>query len=223
MRGDEHSVEKLRAEYLASLKMKIAGSDLSLARKTDRQAFILFMKKAHREGQEEIKKLHLTGAGGAEVVHRITAWTDAVLILLFEFAHTLADRQPGEVPCALLSIGGYGRGELNPYSDLDVMFLTRSAIDPVSRKLSENCLYLMWDLNLDVGHGIRSISDCVSLAASDIKAKTSLIESRFLAGDRRSFEDFLSASRTRILARNAAAYLRIKIGDVQDRHKKSAG
>jgi len=221
--GAENPVEKFRADYLASLREKIIRADLSLSKMKDRQAFVLFMKEAHRKGREEIRKLHLDGAGGAEVVYRITAWTDAVLILLFDFAHTLTDRKSGEVSCALLAIGGYGRGELNPYSDLDVMFLTRGGIDPVSRNLSENSLYLMWDLNLDIGHGIRSISDCVSLAASDIKAKTSLMESRFLAGDRNCFEDFLSASCTRILPRNAAAYLRTKIGDVHDRHKKFGG
>jgi len=215
--------EVFRASYLASIREKIAAAGLSLSEKTDRQAFVHFMKERLLEGHEEIRKLHLAGAGGAEVVHRITAWTDVVLVVLFEFAHHLSGLQAGEVRCALLAIGGYGRGELNPYSDLDVMFLTRSEIDADSRNLSENCLYLMWDLNLDIGHGIRSIAGCVSLAASDIKAKTSLIESRFLAGDRKCFEDFLSTSRSKILHRDAPAYLRTKIGDVHERHKKFGG
>ncbi len=220
-KGSQRKV--FRANYLAALRERIAEAGLSFLEKTDRQAFVHFMKERHREGHEEIRKLHLAGADGAEVVYRITAWTDAVLTVLFEFAHHLTGLQAGEARCALLAIGGYGRGELNPYSDLDVMFLTRNEIDPSSRNLSENCLYLMWDLNLDIGHGIRSITDCVSLAASDIKAKTSLIESRFLAGDRKCFEDFLSVSRSKILHRDAQRYLRTKIGDVHERHKKFGG
>jgi [protein-PII] uridylyltransferase len=214
--------QQYRDEYLADLKARMGAEKISSSGKIDRAVFINFMKRAQDRAREEIKQIHLSGAGGAEVVHRITAWTDTVLVTLFETACRLSGVGK-DMPCALLAIGGYGRGELNPYSDLDVMFLTRKEIDSASRNLSETCLYLMWDLNLDVGHGIRTISDCVDLAASDIKAKTSLIESRFLAGDRKIYEEFTAVARTKILHRDTATYLRIKIGDVHDRYKKFGG
>ncbi len=85
----------------------------------------------------------------------------------------------GPMP-ALLAIGGYGRGELNPHSDIDIMFLCR---DEEDRKRAPELLYLLWDAGLDVGYSVRTAKECVSLARQDIKIRTSLLESRLIAGD----------------------------------------
>jgi [protein-PII] uridylyltransferase len=214
------SPKALLAGYSSELERKLRGAGVFLPGEGDRSAYVTVLKAVLQEGRERIREIHLAGGGGAEVVQRITAWTDAVLMELFNTARRFAGIEEESVRCALVAIGGYGRGELNPYSDLDVMFLTHKEIDPVSRDLSEHCLYLMWDLNLDVGHSIRTIANCVDLAATDIKGKTSLIESRFLAGHEALYGIFRKESRQKIVRRNAGAYLKTKISDVHDRNRK---
>lgn len=212
--------QEFQQAFCTELQEMLVKEGIPLSEKKGRRAYVDWMKAISEEGREKIKGAHLLGASGTEVVYRITAWTDAVLMELFDGALKITGLREDRVHCALLAIGGYGRGELNPYSDLDVMFLTSGEDDAESRELSENCLYLMWDLNLDVGHSMRSIPDCVTLAAADIRAKTSLIESRFLAGDRNIYERFVETARSRILRRDADAYLRTKIADIHEREKK---
>jgi len=121
-----------------------------------------------------IRSAHFSGAGGSEVVRRRTDLIDRTLCAAYGHL-TAAGRMP-----ALLAIGGYGRGELNPHSDIDIMFLCR---DEKDRQRSVDLLYVLWDAGLDVGYSVRTPNECVSLARQDIKIRTSLIESRLIAGD----------------------------------------
>ncbi len=210
----------LLGEYCAELDRRLREGGVARPLETDRSAYVTLLKSVLQDGRERIREIHLAGGGGTEIVQRITGWTDAVLMELFNTARRFAGIEADAVRCALVALGGYGRGELNPYSDLDVMFLTHKEIDAPSRALSEHCLYLMWDLNLDVGHSIRTVANCVELAATDIKGKTSLIESRFLAGHEALYRIFREESRQKIVRRNAGAYLKTKIRDVHDRNIK---
>ena len=99
-----------------------------------------------------------------------------------------ADKTP---PVALLAIGGYGRGELSPYSDVDILFLHDSAqISAEATEVIEQVLYMLWDVGFKVGHSTRSIDEAIRLANSDVLTKTSLLESRFLAGDHQRHSKF---------------------------------
>ena len=87
-----------------------------------------------------------------------------------------------------MAIGGYGRAELNPFSDIDFMFLHDGQIAagkplPYLSKLIDGVLYPLWDIGLKVGHAVRSIDDCIKVANADMQSKTSLIESRLIIGD----------------------------------------
>jgi [protein-PII] uridylyltransferase len=216
-------IKTFQDAYRIQLRQALKAKGFLRPSVEDRTQYVVCFKEALCKERERIEKIHLAGADGAEVVYRITAWTDVVLMELFQAALHFSGLDEKDVPCVLMAIGGYGRGELNPFSDLDVMFLTRGKIDAKSREASEACLYLMWDLNLDIGHSIRDIRGCVDLAASDIKAKTSLIESRYLAGSADVYAAYLKEAKTRILSRNAVSYLRVKIADVSERHKKFGG
>ena len=97
---------------------------------------------------------------------------------------------------ALIALGGYGRGELNPYSDIDFMFLHDGQVVAGSKalphlsKLMDGILYPLWDLGFKIGHSVRTIAECVQVANQDMQSKTSLIESRLVAGEQKLFEKF---------------------------------
>lgn len=86
-------------------------------------------------------------------------------------------------PFALVAVGGYGRGDLCVHSDLDVMILFDSKVPSSARKLAEDLFYPLWNMGLDLGHGIRSIKDCIALGSEKFEFLTSLLDARFLCGD----------------------------------------
>src|SRR5882672_10638899 len=94
---------------------------------------------------------------------------------------------------AFLAVGGYGRGELYPHSDIDVLILLK---DPASRELAakiEDLVGRLWDMGLELGHSVRTVAECVEEAAKDVTVMTSLLEARLLAGSRELFAGFVRA------------------------------
>ena len=110
---------------------------------------------------------------------------------------------------ALVAIGGYGRGELNPYSDIDIMFLhdgsmPSSAIEDIAQKL----LYFLWDMRLDVGYSVRVIADCVEMAAADGTVKTALMDARYLSGSRPLYSALHKTIFTQILPKSSDKFIK---------------
>ncbi len=121
----------------------------------------------------------------------ITAMADELIRNLYQCAS--ADfPTSGKVCSAVIALGGYGRAELNPLSDIDVMFYCSDQNKDLAEKIAERVLYLLWDLNLDVGYSVRTSSDCLTLAQQDITIRTALLDTRFLAGDEVLFHEFES-------------------------------
>ena len=84
---------------------------------------------------------------------------------------------------SIVSVGGYGRCEMAPYSDVDLLFLTPYKITPWAENVIETILYILWDLKLKVGHSSRSIRDCMRMCREDYTVRTALLEHRFVCGD----------------------------------------
>ncbi len=106
----------------------------------------------------------------------------ATFALVSQALHPVAKDARNE-ELALLAVGGYGRGEMAPQSDVDLLFLQERAITPRAEKVIEAMLYVLWDLRLKVGHSSRTIGDCLSLGAQDFTIRTALLEQRYIAGD----------------------------------------
>jgi [protein-PII] uridylyltransferase len=122
--------------------------------------------------------------------------------------------------CALIAQGGYGRGELNPWSDIDLLFLYPQRSDAYVETVTEIVLYALWDTGLTVGQAVRSVRDCVSLAGRDFKVKTSLLDTRFLAGDRALYRSFAKTMKEAVLNRNESRFFREKVEENEERHHK---
>jgi [protein-PII] uridylyltransferase len=117
----------------------------------------------------------------------------------------------------LIAVGGYGRGELFPHSDVDILILLKQAPNEADRATIENLVGLLWDLGLAPGHSVRTLEECHEEAARDVTVLTSMLESRLIAGSRRHFETF---SRALVDVVDREAYYRAKVLEQQQRHTK---
>jgi [protein-PII] uridylyltransferase len=171
--------------------------------------------------REEIKGKHRGGAGGDAVVKDITTMTDTLVKKLFRsITRDLGGNRHGSGQLTLVAIGGYGRGELNPYSDIDLMFLYSGSDPQWVEDIAQKLLYFLWDMRLDVGYSVRTINDCVEMARSDLTVKTALVDARFLIGSRILFKDFQKVMLTQILAKGSDSFIKDKLSEVKKRREK---
>lgn len=174
-----------------------------------------------------LKLMHRAGAGGLEVCRGRATILDVMLRYLWDSAKAgLTEQARKEFPAlGLVAIGGYGRAELNPHSDIDFMFLHSGQI-AVSRplphlsKLIDGILYPLWDIGLKVGHSVRTIEECVKVANSDMQSKTSLIEARQIAGDEALFLRFQKTLVSKCVAGHEDEYIAMRIEDQAVRRSK---
>ncbi|HEY6874635.1 MAG TPA: [protein-PII] uridylyltransferase [Geobacteraceae bacterium] len=171
--------------------------------------------------REEIKNRHRAGASGEEVVQAITAMTDVLIGKLFScIMQDIDDSRHAGEQLSLVAIGGYGRGELNPSSDIDLMFLHGGKDPQRTENIAQKLLYFLWDMRLDVGYSVRTLSDCQEMAASDMTVKTALLDSRFLIGSRPLYDSFQKMLISQILARGSGAFIREKLEELKKRREK---
>jgi len=123
---------------------------------------------------------HLAGLPGALFVARYTSWVEEIVRRLFNEQQLL---RPRIRTVSLVALGGFGRGELNLNSDVDLMFLYPAEHQDEVEKLAEQVLYPLWDLGLEVGHATRTMDDCLKLAGGDFQVLVSMLTARPLAGD----------------------------------------
>ncbi len=144
-------------------------------------------RATHRKWIEE---LHRSGASGQTIVRLQSAAMDRLVCTLWERAAAPASAHHAAAPVSLLALGGYGRRELAPFSDVDLLVL-HSAGEPAPsvREASERLLYSLWDLKIEVGYAVRDLAACDALASTDHTARTALLDLRFLAGDHGLFRD----------------------------------
>jgi [protein-PII] uridylyltransferase len=121
---------------------------------------------------------------------------------------------------ALLATGGYGRGVLAPFSDVDLLFLTPWKETPRIEQVVEFTLYFLWDLGLKVGHATRSIDECIKQARGDVTVRTSLLDARLLCGDAEVHAEFATRFKADCDAAGAAAFITAKRAERAARHQK---
>ena len=174
-----------------------------------------------------IRMRHDGGESGLPVAQARSAMVDVMLSHLFTHAISSFERTHGPLPaaCALLALGGYGRGELSPLSDIDIMFLFPSkvkspALAPLQQHLVDEVLYVLWDCGLKVGYSTRTVDDVFAEARKDIQTKTALLEARLVAGARPLYDGFDSAYRSYYTQEDAKGYIRSRLEDQATRRAK---
>ena len=121
---------------------------------------------------------------------------------------------------ALLAVGGYGRGEMAPQSDIDLLFLMQKHISPRAKSVIEAMLYILWDLHLKVGHSSRTLSDCLKLGAEDFTIRTALLEQRFLVGDKAPAAILAKRLKSELFQGTETEFVAAKLTERDERHER---
>jgi len=129
----------------------------------------------------------------------------------------------GMTPVALIAVGGYGRAEMAPHSDVDLLFLTPPRSTPAVEAAVEATLYILWDLKLKVGHATRSVRDCLNMAREDVTIRTALLEHRFLTGDPALAGELTERLWTELFRKSGPEFIEAKLVERTERHRRQGG
>jgi len=170
--------------------------------------------------REAIKQKHRAGLSGIEAVNAITAMTDTLVLKLFHSILQDVDREKRVDDLTLVAVGGYGRAELNPFSDIDLMFLHGGKQLQLVEEIAQKLLYFLWDMRLDVGYSVRTVSDCIEMGKSDSTVRTAMLDSRFLGGSEPLFKEFWKTFQSQIVSRNSDSFINDKLVELDTRRGK---
>ncbi|BAV65262.1 [protein-PII] uridylyltransferase [Sphingobium cloacae] len=182
------------------------------------------LKDALEKGREEVaRRLEARPTRGREAVTAFAFLIDQILRLLYDstthYLYPASNRSTGE-RIALVAVGGYGRGEMAPHSDVDIAFVTPWKPTGWTEQVIESMLYSLWDLGLKVGHSSRSIDETMRMAKSDLTVRTALLESRYIWGDRALYEETAKRFDAEVMQGNARAFVTEKLAEREERHKR---
>ncbi|QIE42839.1 [protein-PII] uridylyltransferase [Rhodobacteraceae bacterium SC52] len=159
-------------------------------------------------------------------VHAYAYLTDCLVRACFHVAiqHLHPARSAGTAEqISVVAVGGYGRAEMSPQSDVDLLFLTPWKITPWAESVIESMLYMLWDLRLKVGHASRTVNDCLRLGREDYTIRTALVEKRYLDGNAALAEDLRTRLRDELFKNTAADFIEAKLEERATRHRKQGG
>ena len=155
------------------------------------------------------------------------AWlTDCIVSAVWHISSMILHPNPtpteGE-KLSVIAVGGYGRGEMAPASDVDLLFLTPYKITPWSESVIETMLYILWDLRLKVGHSSRTVRDCLRLGAEDFTIRTAMMEHRFICGDADLAKDLDNKLWKDLFLGSEREFVEAKLAERDERHEKQGG
>ncbi len=202
------------------------GFDGSVAERAERRRRLrLEVLRQHLTSNVDfLRAAHLGGASGQQSVAAYAGFMDSFLGTLYRLAVEDAKRE-GLVPSplVLVALGGYGRGELHPLSDLDLMLIYDGEMCPYVQRVTQGLLYTLWDLGLQVGHAVRSLPDCLAMARTDFPSRTSMQQARLLVGDRRLFNRFRKVLAENVYQKDFAQFLETTLTERDQRYRKFGG
>jgi len=173
--------------------------------------------------RELLHRRLMDGASGAETIAALSEMVDGLIVSRYRSAlqgSEAPEAALGSRNCCVVALGGYGRRELAPYSDIDIMFLVRANAGPLAAPLSRYVLHHLWDLGFQVGHSVRTIQDCLDLASTDLTVRTSMMEARFLGGSPDLFQEFQRRYQHRVVSRGTDRFIDLKLEERRREYEK---
>ena len=189
-----------------------------------RAAVVALLRDANKAGRSAIAEaFELQPFAARELARSYTYLTDGLvttaLMAAVDVLHPIATPTTGE-RISVFAVGGYGRGEMAPFSDVDLLFLTPYKITAWAESVIESMLYILWDLRLKVGHSSRTIKDCIRLGSEDFTIRTAMLEHRFLAGHGPLAAELEERLAKDLFAKDAAEFIDAKLAERDARHLK---
>ncbi|HEX8554699.1 MAG TPA: [protein-PII] uridylyltransferase, partial [Sphingomonas sp.] len=189
-----------------------------------RRGVVAILKDALAAGRDEVaRRLADRPSRGLEAANAQAELIDHLLGVLFTFTtqrlYPLPNPTAGE-RVAVMAVGGYGRGEMAPHSDVDIAFLTPGRQTPYAEQVIESMLYALWDLGLKIGHSSRSLDDMVRQAKADVTVRTALLEGRYVCGDRALHDEARARFKAEVQADTARIFIADKLAERDARHRK---
>ncbi len=212
------------AAVLAEIESQIDGSGDG---RIVRRATVAALKDALANGRACIAEAFVANPQRAHACVRSYAYlTDgivrSVLYIALNRLHPNPNPTEGE-RLSLIAVGGYGRGEMAPYSDVDLLFLMPWKVTPWAESLIESMLYMLWDLHLKVGYASRTVKDCLRLGREDYTIRTALLEHRFLDGDPDLAATLDARLKKDLFRRTASDFIEAKLTERSERHIRQGG
>lgn len=188
----------------------------------ERAAAVAVLRSALAEGKAELHRRLLAAPNkGLELANGYAFLTDQIVRLTYDFA--VQRLYPANNPSAaerltICAVGGYGRGEMAPFSDVDILFLTPQKSTGWIEQIVETMLYTLWDLGLKVGHATRSLADLVRLSREDVTIRTATLEARFVWGDEALYDEAGVRYRRDVVAGTERDFAQAKLAEREARH-----
>jgi [protein-PII] uridylyltransferase len=202
---------------LAVLHERLSGDPAAF-----RRAAIELLQAVLASGRDDARKALEDSGTGRACAETLSAETDELLQVALEMsARWLAPSQPGQPMPTIVAVGGYGRGMLAPFSDIDLLFLLPDKRPPGLERVVESLLYVLWDLKQKVGHATRTVSECLRQARADMTIRTTLIEARFIVGDKGLFETLQKRFDAEIVAKTAPEFVAAKLAEREARVRRA--
>lgn len=213
---------------LDALDQRLAAGLADLTEAREIRAFtVQTLTEVLRIGNDVLQAaLAATPLNARSFVRAQTWLTDIVVTCALNVAmrHLHINAAPTEGQrLAVLAVGGYGRAEMAPHSDVDLLFLTPYKVTGWAESIIESTLYILWDLKLRIGHSTRSIDDCLRLGGEDYTIRTALLEQRFLAGDAALAGDLKDRLWKELFSGTQAEFIEAKLAERAVRHTKQGG
>jgi [protein-PII] uridylyltransferase len=209
-----------KAPEAAASVLTDALADLAEDGPVSREAALGVFRRHQARMQQHVQHAfeqdQISGLQAARLLGKLT---DGLISSLYD--HAIADTGLGRPEhLSVAATGGYGRGVLAPFSDIDLLFLTAHEPTPQTLQVVEYMLYFLWDLGVKVGHATRSIEDCLVEGAKDTTIRTALLDARHIAGDAPLFAEFHTRFRAACKVAGAADYIAAKQAERDIRHRR---
>src|SRR5210317_568213 len=211
---DVESIRSLILEKQNSIQSKDKKNNI-------RNEILLILTDVINSARINAEKYLIEHGSGIRTAIGLSRFQDDLIKIIYDYVtnHICVSENPTEKDrICLVAVGGYGRGTLAPFSDIDLLFLYPNKLTSWTESIIENILYLLWDLGFKVGHATRNLEQCLKLSKSDFTIRTSILEARYIFGEKKLLNNLINKFNKEIVAKTADEFIEMKLEERDQRH-----
>jgi [protein-PII] uridylyltransferase len=209
-------------ENIRSLVLQTQNLKQSKGKKNNNRNEILStLNNVIDSARTNAEKSLIQHGSGLRTARSISRFQDDLIKIIYEYVINyvcISNAPMEEENLCLVAVGGYGRGTLAPFSDIDLLFLYPNKLTTWTESVIENILYILWDLGFKVGHATRNLQQCLKSSKSDFTIRTSILEARYILGEITLFDNLIDKFNEEIVAKTADEFIEMKLEERDQRH-----